>query len=211
MADREKLTTLTRKQVTDIQNSTKTHMDLWHRTLGLRQQNQYINNTEIPVKTPPNHNKCSLVRNQPNTSLRPTHPVRTRSHERLHPQTSNGTGIPSQPPRGTPNPHNTHQETATTLDIRWDKMRGVHWTDTWINDTTNTTLAYRELVQCFLIANKALLNKTWHCRRGGFFSPKTLFGTPHPPPPTHTVQKFKRTLSLTEPISRTPCPPAIRD
>ena len=65
-----------------------------------------------------NHNKCSLVRNQPNTSLRPTHPVRTRSHERLHPQTSNGTGIPSQPPRGTPNPHNTHQETATTLDIR---------------------------------------------------------------------------------------------
>ena len=118
MANWEKLTTLTRKQVTDIQNNYKTHMDLWHSTLGLRQQIKYINHTEIPVKTPPNHNKCALVRNQPNTSLRPTHPVRTRSHERLHPQTSNGTGIPSQPPRGTPNPHNTHQETETTLDIR---------------------------------------------------------------------------------------------
>ena len=34
MANREKLTTLTRKQVTDIQNSNKTHMDLRHRTLG---------------------------------------------------------------------------------------------------------------------------------------------------------------------------------
>ena len=94
------------------------YMDLWHRTLGLRQQIQYINHTEIPVKTPLNHNKCAPVHNQPNTSLRPTHPVRTRSHERLHPQTSNGTGIPSQPPHGTPNPHNTHQETEMTLDIR---------------------------------------------------------------------------------------------
>ena len=37
MANREKLTTLTRKQVTDIQNSNKTDMDLRHRTLGLRQ------------------------------------------------------------------------------------------------------------------------------------------------------------------------------
>ena len=115
----------------------------------------------IPVKTPPNHNKRALVCNQPNTSLRPTHPVRTRSRERLHPQTSNGTGIPSQPPRGTPNPHSTHQETETTLDIRWDKMRRAHWTDTWINDTPNTTLAYRELVVCFLIANKVILKKTF--------------------------------------------------
>ena len=101
-------------------------------------------------------NYCALVRNQPNTSLRPTLPIRTRSHGRLHPQTSNGTGIPSQPPRRTPNPHNTHQETEKTLDIRWDKMRWAHWTDTWINDTTNTTSAYRELVQCFMIANKVL-------------------------------------------------------
>ena len=46
MANREKLTTLTRKQVTDIQNSNKTHMDLRHRTLGLRQQIQHINNTD---------------------------------------------------------------------------------------------------------------------------------------------------------------------
>ena len=85
----------------------------------------------------------------------------TASQMWLHPQTSNGTGIPSQPRRGTPNPHNTHQETETTLDIRWDKMRWGHWTDIWINDTTNTTLAYRELVRCFLIANKVLIKKMW--------------------------------------------------
>ena len=93
-------------------------MDLRHRTLGLRQQIQHTNHTEIPVKTPPNHKKCAPVHNQTDTSLRPTHTVRTCSHERLHPQTSKDTGIPSQPPRGTPNPHNTHQETEKTLDIR---------------------------------------------------------------------------------------------
>ena len=117
MANREKLTTLTTKQATNIQNSTKTHMDLRHRTLGLRQQIQYINYTAIPVKTPPNHNKYALVRNQPNTSLRPTHPVRTLRSARLYPQTSISTGNPSQSPRGTFNPHNTYQETETTLDI----------------------------------------------------------------------------------------------
>ena len=44
-------------------------------------------------------------------------------------------------------------------------MRGVQWTDTWINDTTNTTLAYGELVQCFLIANKVLLKKKLGVRK----------------------------------------------
>jgi len=104
-------------------------MDLRHRTLGLRQQIQYINNTAIPVKTPPNYNKCAPVRNQPNPPLRPTHPVRTICSARVYPQTSISTGIPSQPPRGTYNPHNTHQETETTLDIRCDKLSRGHWTN----------------------------------------------------------------------------------
>jgi hypothetical protein len=77
MANREKLTSLTRKQVTNIQNCSKTRMDLRHRALGLRQQIKHISDTAIPIKTPPNCNKCAPVRNQPNTSLRPTHPLRT--------------------------------------------------------------------------------------------------------------------------------------
>ena len=92
-------------------------MDIRHRAVGLRQQVQYISYTAIPVETPPYHNKCALVRNQPNTSLRPTHSLRTLRSARIHQQTSISTGIPSQPPRGTFNPHNTHQETETTLDI----------------------------------------------------------------------------------------------
>jgi hypothetical protein len=84
MANWEKLTSLTRKQVTNIQNSSKTRMDLRHRALGLRQQIEYISDTAIPVKTSPHCNKCTLVRNQPKTSLQPTHPVRTLRSTRLY-------------------------------------------------------------------------------------------------------------------------------
>ena len=94
-------------------------------------------------------NKCALVRNQPNTSLRPTHPVRPLRSARLYPQTSISTGSPFQPPRGTFTPHNTHQETEKMLDIWCDKLRCGHWTNTWSNNTTNSALAYRELCTVF--------------------------------------------------------------
>ena len=124
-------------------------MDIRHRALGLRQQIKYINNTAIPVKTLPYYNKCALVRKKPNISLRPTHPVRPLRSARLYPETSISTGSPFQPPRGTFTPHNTHQETEKTLDIRCDKLRCVQWTNTWNNDTTNSALAYRELCTVF--------------------------------------------------------------
>ena len=124
-------------------------MDIRHRALGLRQQIKYISNTAIPVKTPPYYNKCALVRNQPNASLRSTHPVRPLRSARLYPQTSISTGSPFQPPRGTFTPHNTHQETEKTLDIQCDKLRCGQWTNTWSNDTTNSALAYRELCTVF--------------------------------------------------------------
>ena len=101
------------------------------------------------IRTPPYYNKCALVHNQPNTSLRPTHPVRPLRSARLYPQTSISTGSPFQPPRGTFTPHSTHQETEKTLDIRWDKLRCGQWTNTWSNNTTNSVLAYRELCTVF--------------------------------------------------------------
>jgi hypothetical protein len=130
-------------------NGAKTHMDIRHCALGLRQQIKHISYTAIPVKTPPYYNKCALVRNQPNTSLRPTHPVRSLRSARLCPQISISTGSPSQPLRGTFTPHNTHQETEKTLDIRCDNLRCGQWTNTWSNDTTNSALAYRDLCTVF--------------------------------------------------------------
>ena len=123
-------------------------MDIRHHALGLCQQIKYISNTAIPVKTPPYYNKCALVRNQPNTSLRSRHPVRPLCSARLYPQTSISTGSPFQPLRGTFIPHNTHQETEKT-DIRCDKLRCGQWTNTWSNNTTNSALAYRELCTVF--------------------------------------------------------------
>ena len=115
LVNQEKLIPLTRKQDTNIQNRTKSHMDIRHRAVGLRQQVQYISYTAIPVETPPYHNKCALVRNQPNTSLRPTHSLCTLRSARLHPQTSISTGIPSQT-LVEPLIHTTH---SSRLKRRW--------------------------------------------------------------------------------------------
>ena len=78
-----------------------------------------------------------------------THPVRPLRSARLYPQTSISTGSPFQPPRGTFTPHDTHQETEKKLDIRCDKLSCGQWTNTWSNDTTNSSLAYRELCTVF--------------------------------------------------------------
>jgi hypothetical protein len=49
--------------------------DLWHRTVGLRQQIQYSNHAMIPIKNSTNHCQRAQVRNQPNSSHRSTNPV----------------------------------------------------------------------------------------------------------------------------------------
>jgi hypothetical protein len=41
--------------------------------------------------------------------------------------------------------------------IKYELLRCGQWTNTWINDTTTSTLAY--FVQCFLIANTVLIKK----------------------------------------------------
>ena len=51
-----------------LQNNTQAYMDLWHRTVGLRQEIQYSNHTKIPIKNSPNHCQRALVRNQSNPS-----------------------------------------------------------------------------------------------------------------------------------------------
>ena len=124
-------------------------MDIRHRALGLRQQIKYISNTAMPVKTPPCYNKCALVlTNQTiHSDLRIPY-VHSVLQDYIHKHRS-ALEVHSNPPRGTFTPHNTHQETEKTLDIRCDKLRCGQWTNTWSNDTTNRALAYRELCTVF--------------------------------------------------------------
>ena len=124
-------------------------MDIRHSALGLRQQIKYISNTAIPVKTPPYYNKCAwYVTNQTLHSDLCIPYVHSVLQDYIH-KTSISTRSPFQPPRGTFAPHNTHQETEKTVDIRCDKLRCSQWTNTWSNDTTNSELAYRELCTVF--------------------------------------------------------------
>ena len=60
----KKLPPITRKQNTHLQNNTQAYMDLWHRTVELRQQIQYSNHAMTPIKNSPNHCQRALVTNQ---------------------------------------------------------------------------------------------------------------------------------------------------
>ena len=60
MANREKLKAITRKQIVSLQSGDQTHMDIWNRTVGMRQQIQCSNYTEITIKNPKNRSKCSI-------------------------------------------------------------------------------------------------------------------------------------------------------
>jgi hypothetical protein len=75
MANREKLKPIIRKQIASLQNSDQTHLDIRNRTVGMRQQIQCSNHTEIKIKNPQNHSKCHLVCIKPQSPYRPQHPL----------------------------------------------------------------------------------------------------------------------------------------
>jgi hypothetical protein len=39
-------------------------LNLWNPVMGMRQTNWIKNNSTIPIETPQNYNKCTLVRQQ---------------------------------------------------------------------------------------------------------------------------------------------------
>jgi hypothetical protein len=134
MCIRKNLTSLTRKQVTNIQNSSKTRMDLRYRALVLRQQIQYISHTAIPVKL------LHIITNAPRYVTNQT------LHSDLHSVLQDYIHKHRLALESHPNPlvqpliHTTHTK---RLKRRWT------WTDSRINDINNSTLAYRELCTVF--------------------------------------------------------------
>jgi hypothetical protein len=77
LANRKKLKPIIRKQIAVLQDGDQTHLDIRNRTVGMRQQNQCSNHTEIKItiKNPQNHSKCPLVCIKPHTAYRPQHPL----------------------------------------------------------------------------------------------------------------------------------------
>ena len=81
LVNREKFLPIIRKQISSLQSGDHTYLDLRKRTVGMRQQIQHSNHTEITIKNPQNHNKFSLVYNKSYTPYRPQHPLRKRGHQ----------------------------------------------------------------------------------------------------------------------------------
>ena len=127
LANREKLKPITRKQITSLQSSDQTHLDIRNRTVGMRQQIQRSNHTEIIIKNPQNRSKCSLVCNKSYTADRPQHPLRKWGHQRKNWQTPQQTRIPSQPTSGDTNTTDEQQKTKKTLDLRHSWLRWHRW------------------------------------------------------------------------------------
>jgi hypothetical protein len=65
VAHRKRIPSLHRKQVIDLQNSHQAHMDLWHTTLGLRQEIQYCHYTASPVQNIPIYLERTMACIQP--------------------------------------------------------------------------------------------------------------------------------------------------
>jgi hypothetical protein len=77
--------TMLRKKFANLQSSDQTHLDIRNRTVGMRQQIQCNNHTEITIKNPQNHSKCPLVYTKPHTPHRAQHPLCAEGGVR-HPQ-----------------------------------------------------------------------------------------------------------------------------
>ena len=75
LANREKIPSIHRKQITSIQSDNQTNMALWNRTVVLCQQVQHNHHAEIPIKNPQSHSKCTVICNKPHSPHRLQHPL----------------------------------------------------------------------------------------------------------------------------------------
>ena len=63
------------------QSSDQTHLDIRNRTVGMSQQIQCRNHTEIAIKNPQNHNKCPPVCIKSHTPYRPQYLLCKRGYQ----------------------------------------------------------------------------------------------------------------------------------
>jgi hypothetical protein len=61
LGDRKKISRIARKSSTSIQDNHKAYLDLWNRTMGMRQQIAYSQNTTNPVQNTADDHKRTLV------------------------------------------------------------------------------------------------------------------------------------------------------
>jgi len=66
----------------------KTHTDVWHRTMGLRQQLKYCHPTKMSIKNTPICGRCATVRIKLHASQRSRHPIHQKCPTRKKHQTS---------------------------------------------------------------------------------------------------------------------------
>jgi len=64
------------KQITHVQSGNHTDMELWNRTVGLRQQFQHSHHAEITIQNSQSHNKCTPVCNKSYAPRRLQHRLR---------------------------------------------------------------------------------------------------------------------------------------
>jgi hypothetical protein len=61
LGHRKKISRIVRKLSTSIQDNHKAYLDLWNRTMGMRQQIAYSQNATKPVQNTADDHKCALV------------------------------------------------------------------------------------------------------------------------------------------------------
>ena len=61
----------------------ETYLDIWHRAMGMRQQNQHLDNSALSVQTSKNHYHRAMVCLKSNSPHRPQGTIRTIRLARL--------------------------------------------------------------------------------------------------------------------------------
>ena len=61
------------KQITHLQGGNQTDMELWNKTVGLRQQIQHSHHADIPIQNIYSHNKCTPICNKSYSTYRLQH------------------------------------------------------------------------------------------------------------------------------------------
>ena len=80
LVNKKKIQSIYREQITHLQSSNQTDMELRNRTVVLRQQVQNIHHAENPIQNSQSHNKCIPVCNKSYAPHRLKHPLRQRRH-----------------------------------------------------------------------------------------------------------------------------------
>jgi hypothetical protein len=107
----------------NLQNSHQAYMGIWHRTLGLRQQNKHCHNTESPIQNTPIHQECTMVCFQPHFTQKSKNSLPYRNYQRKQHQVLQQTRKPLQPISSTTTTTSRKSQTQKKLDKKIKELR----------------------------------------------------------------------------------------